>query len=71
MSRPGHKIDYTALPKAARRSRARYAASAEGREGTRIGDATSVNNACDAYFRRKNLSPEPFTFGGADLRRSA
>lgn len=71
MPRPGHETDYVARRQTGRPSRARYGVSADEQEVVRFGDRKSVAQACDDYFRRKNLNPEPLVFGRADLRRSA
>jgi hypothetical protein len=72
MSRPGHHTDYaaTSLTKDERRARRRLGKIAEGSEGAQHGDASAVGDACDAFFRRKGLRPEPLVFGRADFTRS-
>lgn len=42
---------------------ARPSALIEGQQTVRRGDSAAVSAACDAWFRRHGLRPEPLCFG--------
>jgi hypothetical protein len=54
----------------ARHRAARHSVLIEGQQTVGNGDAKSINAACDAYFRRHAMQPEPGIFGHCHMEGS-